>query len=141
MAIDVLDLAARLDQQGVVGVQIGWVDNNGIVRSRVVPTAELAAATRRGVGVPAVFAVFDSHDVITFAHPGLATPSGDVRLLPVLDGADVVPLAGQPGMAWAQGRQLSADGSPWPYDQRAVLERQVAAAAEAGFTVDRKSVV
>lgn len=135
-AVDVAALAAALDARGVVGVQIGWVDNNGIVRSRVVPTDELVPASRRGVGVTAVFAVFDSHDGITFAHEGLSTPSGDVRLVPVIDSpASVVPLSGQPGLAWVQGRQLAADGSPWPYDQRAVLERQVERAAEAGFTV------
>jgi len=134
--VDVAALAARLHEQGVVGVQVGWVDNNGIVRSRIVPTDELAPAARRGVGVTAVFAVFDSHDGITFAHEGLSTPSGDVRLVPVVDAPDdVVMLSGQPGLAWAQGRQVAADGSPWPYDQRSVLERQVARAADAGFGV------
>ncbi|GGF40070.1 glutamine synthetase [Marmoricola endophyticus] len=129
-------IRARLDAQDVVGVQIGWVDDNGIVRSRVVPTDQLAGAAHRGVGITAVFAVFDSHDGITFAHEGLSTPSGDVRLVPVIDSVDsVVPLAGQPGLAWVNGRQVAVDGSPWPYDQRAVLERQVSAAAEAGFEV------
>jgi glutamine synthetase len=130
------ELVDRLRAQGVVGVSIGWVDNNGIVRSRMVPLNGLIAATHKGVGVTAVFAVFDSHDVITFAHDGLATPSGDVRLVAIADGpGSVRALAGQPGLAWANGRQLSADGSLWPYDQRSVLERQVAAAADAGFEV------
>ncbi|MDO9379413.1 MAG: glutamine synthetase family protein [Nocardioidaceae bacterium] len=132
-ASDPVQVAGHLRGKGVVGVTIGWVDNNGIVRSRTVPTDELAAAARRGVGVTAVFAVFDSHDGITFAHEGLSTPSGDVRLVPVLDAP--VALAGQPGFAWVPGRQLDADGGPWPYDQRAVLERQVARAAERGFEV------
>lgn len=133
---DPADVVARLEGQGVRGVTIGWVDNNGITRSRTVPLAGLPAAMERGVGVTAVFAVFDSHDGITFAHEGLATPSGDVRLVPVVHGIDdVVPLAGQPGLAWAQGRQVAADGAPWPYDPRGVLERQVERAAEAGFDV------
>ena len=132
--LDVAGLATRLQDSGVVGVHIGWVDNNGIVRSRTVPTSELEEAARRGVGVTAVFAVFDSHDGITFAHEGLSTPSGDARLVPVIDTFDsVTPLAGQPGLAWAHGRQLDADGGAWPYCQRTVLERQVAALAEAGF--------
>jgi glutamine synthetase len=46
----------------------------------------------------------------------------------------LTPLAGQPALAWAPGRQVAADGSPWPYDQRGVLERQVAALAEQGLT-------
>ncbi len=130
------DLVGRLRAQQVVGVSIGWVDNNGIVRTRMVPLDALPDATRRGVGVTSAFAVFDSHDGITFAHEGLATPSGDVRLLAVVDGPDSVrALAGQPGQAWAAGRQVAADGSPWPYDPRSVLERQVAAAADAGFEV------
>lgn len=133
---DVADVVAHLEQQGVLGVQIGWVDNNGIVRSRVVPIAELPAAAARGVGVTAAFAVFDSHDGITFAHEGLSTPSGDVRLVPVIDSmTSIVPLTAQPGLAWAQGRQVAADGTPWPYDQRGVLERQVARAGDAGFAV------
>lgn len=132
---DLAALVEALRAREILGVTIGWVDNNGIVRSRTVPTSELPAAARRGVGVTAVFAVFDSHDQITFAHQRLSTPSGDVRLVPVLDGAGVVPLVGMPGFAWVPGRQVAADGSAWPYDQRAVLEQQVARAAEAGFEV------
>ncbi|CAN5544759.1 glutamine synthetase [soil metagenome] len=129
-------LTADLQRRDVVGVTIGWVDNNGVVRSRTVPTAALAATARRGVGVSSTFAVFDSHDGLTWEHEGLSTPSGDVRLVPVIEKAeDVVALAGQPGIAWANGRQVAADGSPWPYCQRSVLGRQVAAAAEAGFEV------
>ncbi|GAA2211663.1 glutamine synthetase [Nonomuraea monospora] len=122
-----LDLAAA----GVVGVIITWADNNGIPRSRTVPIEQFTAATQRGLGITPLFAVFDSHDTITFDHPPLGTPSGDIRLFPVTD--RVVQLAGQPAFAWAPGRQVAADGSPWPYDQRTALERQVAQAAEIGI--------
>jgi glutamine synthetase len=122
------DLAAR----GVAGVTIHWADNNGIPRSRTVPVAALPRVAEVGVGITTLFAVFDSHDAITFAHGPLSTPSGDVRLIPVLDA--LTPLAGQPALAWVPGRQVAADGSPWPYDQRGVLERQVAALAEQGLT-------
>ncbi|WP_037303884.1 glutamine synthetase [Amycolatopsis orientalis] len=121
------DLAAA----GVSGVHLAWADNNGIPRSRIVPVAGLANAATRGVGVTSLFAVFDSHDAITFAHTGLATPSGDVRLVPVLE--RLRRLAGQPALAWAPGRQITAGGAPWPYCQRGVLERQVAIAAERGL--------
>jgi glutamine synthetase len=124
-------LSAELAEAGVVGVTIAWVDNNGIPRSRTVPVARLGEVAERGVGITALFAVFDSHDGISFGHEGLSTPSGDVRLLPVP--GRVTALAGQPGFAWAPGRQLSADGSPWPYDQRSVLEAQVARADELGL--------
>jgi len=122
------DLAAR----GVAGVTIHWADNNGIPRSRTVPVAELPRVAEIGVGITTLFAVFDSHDAITYAHEPLSTPSGDVRLVPVLEA--LTPLAGQPALAWVPGRQVAADGSPWPYDQRGVLERQVAALAEQGLS-------
>lgn len=122
-----LDLAAA----GVAGVTIVWADNNGIPRSRTVPVDQFGAAAARGVGVTPLFAVFDSHDTITFDHPPLATPSGDIRLVPVTD--RLVHLAGQPSFAWVPGRQVAADGSPWPYDQRGALERQVARAAALGL--------
>jgi len=129
---DVHDLVDDLDAAGVAGLTIAWADNNGIPRSRTVPVAALPTVARTGVGVTALFAVFDSADAITFAHTGLDTPSGDVRLIPVLDG--LVRLAGQPALAWAPGRLTGADGQAWPYDQRGVLERQVERLAAAGLT-------
>lgn len=126
-------LARDLAAVGVVGVTIVWADNNGIPRSRTVPVAALSQVAHRGVGITALFAVFDSHDVITYEWPGIATPSGDIRLVPEL--SRLTRLAGQPKLAWVPGRQITSDGSPWPYDQRGVLETQVEAAAAAGLTV------
>ncbi|MGH3621995.1 MAG: glutamine synthetase, partial [Sciscionella sp.] len=128
---DAAAMAKDLAATGVAGLQISWADNNGIPRSRVVPIDSLSEVSERGVGVTSLFAVFDSLDGITFDHEGLANASGDVRLLPVLE--RVRWLAGQPALAWAPGRQVAADGSPWPYDQRGVLERQVESAAGAGL--------
>ncbi len=126
-------LARDLAATGISGVVIAWADNNGIPRARVVPIGGLPELVERGVGITSLFAVFDTHDAITFAHGGLATPSGDVRLVPVLDG--LTRLAGQPALAWAPGRQVAVDGSAWPYDQRGVLEAQVRRAAAAGLEI------
>jgi glutamine synthetase len=123
--------AARLQDRGVVGLTIAWVDNNGITRSRTAPIERLATVALAGIGITTLFAVFDSHDGITFAHEGLPNASGDIRLIPDLDA--MTRLAGQPAFAWAPGNQRTADGGPWPYDQRAVLERQVRRAADAGL--------
>ncbi|MEO7193379.1 MAG: glutamine synthetase family protein [Pseudonocardiaceae bacterium] len=131
--VDAAALASELAARGVVGVSIVWADNNGIPRSRIVPIAALPQVAQRGVGVSTLFAVFDTHDAITFAHQGIATPSGDVRLIPDLRG--LTRLAGQPALAWAPGRQVAVDGSPWPYDQRGVLETQVEAAAAEGLEI------
>ncbi|MDQ2791745.1 MAG: glutamine synthetase [Pseudonocardiales bacterium] len=131
--IDARAVAADLAANGVVGVTIAWADNNGIPRSRTVPIDSLPQVATRGVGMSPLFAVFDTHDAITFAHRDLATPSGDVRLVPDLRG--LTRLAGQPALAWAPGRQIAVDGSPWPYDQRGVLEAQVEAAAAEGLEI------
>jgi glutamine synthetase len=129
---DVQHITAELTRAGVAGVTIAFADNNGIPRSRIAPVAALPRVAEVGIGITTLFAVFDSFDAITFAHHGLATPSGDVRLIPVLDG--LTRLVGQPALAWVPGRQVAADGNPWPYDQRGVLERQVAALAADGLS-------
>jgi glutamine synthetase len=129
---DMQHVTAELTRAGIAGITINWADNNGIPRSRTVPVGALPRVAEVGVGITTLFAVFDSFDAITYAHEGLATPSGDVRLVPVLD--RLVRLAGQPALAWVPGRQLTADGGRWPYDQRGVLERQVEAMAAAGLT-------
>ncbi|MEU6645431.1 glutamine synthetase [Saccharomonospora sp. NPDC046836] len=123
--------AKDLALAGVRGVHLAWADNNGIPRSRIVPIGGLADAAARGVGATTLFAVFDTHDRITYAHSGLATPSGDIRLFPVL--GRLRRLAGQPALAWVPARQVLADGAPSPYCQRTALQRQVEAAAQQGF--------
>ncbi|MGK2869110.1 MAG: glutamine synthetase [Mycobacterium sp.] len=123
----------ELHESGIVGITIVWADNNGIPRARTVPVEQWASVAQYGVGITSLFAVFDSHDAITFGHDGLPNASGDVRLIPVPD--RLIPLAGQPGLAWAPGRQVGADGTAWPYDQRGVLQRQVDAAAAAGLEI------
>ena len=133
MSTDLVKIQADMVTAGVAGVTIAWADNNGIPRSRTVPLAGLADAAAHGVGITPLFAVFDSHDGITYAHRGLSTPSGDIRLVPEVD--RITPLAGQPAFAWAPGRRVAPDGSPWPYDQRTRLEVQVARAAAAGLAV------
>ena len=133
MIANLAPIQDRLAEADVAGITIVWADNNGIPRSRTVPIAGLADAAERGVGMSPLFAVFDSHDGISFAHSGLSDASGDIRLLPVLE--QVTPLARQPGFAWAPGRQLGPDGGPYPYDQRSRLEAQVARAAASGLSV------
>ena len=133
MTTNLAPIKDRLAEADVVGITIVWADNNGIPRSRTVPIAGLADAVERGVGMSPLFAVFDSRDGISFAHGGLSNASGDIRLLPIIE--QITPLAGQPGFAWAPGRQLGPDGEPYPYDQRSRLEAQVARAAAAGLSV------
>ncbi|MDD7936827.1 glutamine synthetase family protein [Actinomycetospora lutea] len=125
-------LAEQLREQGVAGVTVVWADNNGIPRSRTVPVASLPQAAQTGIGVSTVFSIFDTNDGIQYGAPGRETPSGDVRLVPDLD--RLTPLAGQPGLAWAPGTQVTVDGSPWPWDQRSLLASTVEALAGRGYS-------
>lgn len=125
------ELAAALAADGVAGLTIVWADNNGIPRSRTVPVSALAQAAVAGVGVTHLFAVFDTNDAIAFGSPGMRNASGDVRLVPQLD--RITRLAGQPAFAWAPGKQVTADGGPWAFDQRSVLERVVGQLADDGY--------
>lgn len=131
--VDAAALALDLAAAGVAGATITWADYNGIPRSRTVPVTALPQVAERGIGVSTVSVVFDTHDHITYAHADLSTPSGDVRLIPDLRA--ITRLAGQPALAWAPGRLISVDGSPWPYDPRSVLEAQVQAAAAEGLEI------
>ncbi len=126
------ELVEQLQGAGVVGVTVAWADNNGIPRSRTVPVVTLPQVAATGIGVSTVFAVFDTNDGIQYGAPGRETPSGDVRLVPDLD--RLMPLAGQPGLAWAPGTQVTVDGSPWPWDQRSLLAGTVASLADRGYT-------
>ena len=69
-------VAEGLAGVGVVGLTIAWIDNNGISRSRTVPISRVAEVAERGVGITALFAVFDSHDGITFGYEGLPHRQG-----------------------------------------------------------------
>lgn len=133
---DIAERAAGLVEEmrarGVAGVTVVWADNNGIPRSRTVPVGSLPVVAEQGIGVSTVFSIFDTNDVIQYGAPGRETPSGDVRLVPDLD--RLTPLAGQPGLAWAPGTQVTVDGSPWPWDQRSLLAATVDGLGERGYT-------
>jgi glutamine synthetase len=56
-------VAAELAKQAVVGATIVWADNIGIPRTRTGPV-RVPVCRRGGVGITALFAVFDSHDAM-----------------------------------------------------------------------------
>jgi glutamine synthetase len=122
--------AARLSAEGVRGVALSWTDNAGVNRVKTVPTARLADAAYRGVGMSPVFDVFTSDDMIT-ATPHLGGPDGDLRLFPDLERLTI--LAAQPGWAWAPADRYQQDGAPHPACQRQFARRMVARAAERGL--------
>jgi glutamine synthetase len=103
------------------------VDNAGVTRVKGVPAAKVDRVARFGVGLSDVFAVFAVDDDIT-TSPGFDGPSGDMRLVPDLDRAVVLPDAR--GWAWAPADQYDQDLEPMPTCQRTALKRAVGSARE-----------
>lgn len=120
------EIAARLQAAEVTAVALTFVDNAGVTRVKTVPVQRLPHAAAWGVGMSPVFDVFCVDDSITSsAHIG--GPTGDLRLFPDLD--RVVPLAAQPGWAWAPVDRWRQDGTSYPGCQRSFARRMSAAAA------------
>ncbi|WP_030266708.1 glutamine synthetase family protein [Streptomyces sp. NRRL B-24484] len=121
--------AAELAGAGVDAVALGWVDNAGITRTKAVPVARLPHAVRHGIGASPCFDSFLADDSMA---PG-GGPVGDLRLVPDLDA--LVPLAAQPGWAWAPVDRRRQDGAPHPGCQRWFARRTEQALAARGLDV------
>ena len=125
-------LAGDLASAGVDGVALSYVDNAGVTRVKTVPVAGLAHAAAWGVGMSPVFDVFCVDDSIT-AGRLTGGPSGDLRLYPDLD--RLVPLAGQPGWAWAPVDRFTQQGVEHSGCQRGFARKIAARATESGLDV------
>jgi glutamine synthetase len=124
-------IAGKLREDGVRGVVLSYIDTAGINRIKTVPVARLARAARWGAGMSTVFDVFLSNDLIT-STAELGGPDGDLRLVPDLD--RLVPLAAQPGWAWAPVDRYTQAGDVWGACQRGFARAMAGRAAAAGLT-------
>ncbi|MEU6672120.1 glutamine synthetase family protein [Streptomyces sp. NPDC046727] len=120
-------LTADLAAQGVHGIVLAYADTAGIARVKTIPTARLEAAVAWGVGMSPVFDTFLADDSIVTTDV-LGSPDGDLRLYPDLD--QLVPLAGQPGWAWAPVDRITQEGERHPGCARTFLRRVVTDAAD-----------
>lgn len=123
---------AKLAADGIDGVVFGWVDNAGLTRVKSVPLAQLAHAAEYGVGAVPCFDVALVDDSFT-AAPSSSGPVGDLRLVPDLD--RLVPLAAQPGWAWAPADRYTQNGTPHPGCQRGFARRVTEAVERRGLSV------
>ncbi|WP_369182908.1 glutamine synthetase [Streptomyces sp. Y1] len=126
------DAADRLRTSAVEAVALTWIDNAGIARVKAVPLAGLRHAAEWGVGAAPCFDVFLADDATT-TSTHIGGPTGDLRLYPDLDRA--VPLAAQPGWAWAPADRYTQAGEPHPGCQRLFARRTEAAAAARGLSL------
>ncbi|MFG2912168.1 glutamine synthetase [Kitasatospora sp. NPDC048298] len=124
--------ADRLRTDAVEAVAVTWVDNAGITRVKAVPLGGLVHAAQWGVGTAPCFDVFLADDTITTSAI-IGGPTGDLRLYPDLD--RIVPLAAQPGWAWAPGDRYTQAGTPHPGCQRLFARRARAVAAARGLSL------
>lgn len=122
--------AEGLAAQDVAAVALTFVDTSGITRMKGVPVAAFGRVAGWGVGATPVFDAFVLDDSI--AATPVANPSGDLRLIP--DVARLVPLAAQPGWAWAPADRFTQDGAPHPGCARLLAARMVERLAAAGYT-------
>ncbi len=126
------ELVPGLVDQGVVAVAATFVDNSGITRVKAVPVARLPHMAAWGVGISTSFDLFRCDDFITGPADGRA-PVGDLRIIP--DVRRVVPLAAQPGWAWAPADRYQQSGAPHPQCSRLLLDRLTHSVAEQGIAV------
>lgn len=120
-------LAAR----GVEVVATTFVDNSGIARVKSVPLRRLPQLASWGAGFSTSFDRFRFDDWIAGSGEG-TEPVGDLRIVPDLD--RVVPLAAQPGWAWAPGERYLQSGEPHPQCSRLLLARLTEALATQAIT-------
>jgi glutamine synthetase len=116
----------ELRDRGIELVAVSFVDNAGIVRAKTVPAARLEAISRRGVGAPFAFSIFQGNDGMATSTGYEAT--GDARLIP-----DLGRLAGGvDGWGLVPGDLQEQDGEPWAFCTRTFLRRMAGRLAEAG---------
>ena len=125
-------LVRTLVERDIEMVATTFVDNAGITRVKSVPLRRLPQLAAWGVGASTSFDYFRFDDWLA-AQPGGTAPVGDLRVIPDL--RRVVPLAAQPGWAWAPGDRYRQDGEPHERCNRLLLQRLVNAAATDGLDI------
>jgi glutamine synthetase len=125
-------LVPNLAERGVSMVATTFVDNAGITRVKSVPLDRLPQLAAWGVGASTSFDYFRFDDWLA-APPGGTAPVGDLRVIPDL--RRLVPLAAQPGWAWAPGDRYRQDGDPHERCSRLLLQRLVDDAAGDGLEI------
>ena len=121
--------AAR--KAGVRLVRFLYTDNGGVPRGKTTHIEGLPGRMRDGIGLTVAMQAMNMLDQL--AHVEGMGPVGEIRLVPAPETWAVLPYA--PHSAAMTADMLNQDGTPWAACPRSFLKRQVAACADAGFTV------
>jgi glutamine synthetase len=125
-------LVRTLVEHDVGMVATTFVDNAGITRVKSVPLQRLPELAVWGAGASTSFDFFRFDDWLAAPPDGTAAV-GDLRIIPDL--RRLVPLAAQPGWAWAPGDRYRQDGEPHDGCSRLLLQRLVNDATGDGLTI------
>src|SRR5574341_185209 len=121
--------AAR--KAGVCLVRFLYTDNGGVTRGKATYINSLRSRINDGIGLTVAMQAMNMLDQLA-AVEGMG-PVGEIRLVP--DPETYTPLPYAPHSAAMTVDMLQHDGSPWEACPRSFLKRQIAACADAGFTV------
>jgi glutamine synthetase len=112
-------------------VRFLYCDNGGIIRGKTVHRRALAGRLEAGVGLTVAMQAMNALDQLQPVE-GFG-PVGEIRLVPDLDTFTVLPYA--PNQALFFVNMQTLDGQPWGACPRSFLARAVAAAREAGLSI------
>jgi glutamine synthetase len=125
-------MLVELSDRGVLAVAATFVDNSGITRVKTVPLDRLPQLAAWGVGISTCFDRFRCDDFIAGPSDGSASV-GDLRMIPDL--RRLVPLAAQPGWAWAPADRYRQSGEPHAQCNRLLLQRLTDELAGQGLSI------
>ena len=135
-AVDVRD---RLERDGIKTVRIAWADQHGIPRGKFLSAHDFASSFDNGIDFSGATLAMDTTNhlftPVFVAGGGFDIPEmtgfPDVILVPDPATFRVLPWA--PGTAWCLSDMYFSNGKPVPFSTRALMQRQLDLAAEAGF--------
>src|SRR5262250_2068869 len=112
-------------------VRFLYTDNGGVTRGKATHVEGLASRMADGIGLTVAMQAMNMLDQLTSVE-GMG-PVGEIRLVPDPETFAVLPYAPHAAAMTADMRTL--DGAAWEACPRDFLKRQIAACAEAGFSV------
>jgi glutamine synthetase len=135
----VKDLLKEVAGRGLEAVRFAFADQHGLLRSKTIAAAELAAALKSGVGFPSSLLAKDTANKTVFpvftagAGLGMAEFEGaaDAVMVPDVETFRVLPWV--PKTGWVLCDLRFAYGKPVPFDTRGLLKKALASLAEAGY--------
>jgi glutamine synthetase len=131
---------ARIQEAGIEVVRVGFVDTQGLTRTRPIEARHFAQAARNGVPfTTALFAMDSANNIFqnVFAKDGgfgreTMGGAGDMLAVPDLDTFRILPWASKTASVLSD--VYLTDGEACPYDPRMVMRKALAALADKGLS-------